>query len=62
MCLGAFEPKRVIAYGESQSAGRMLSYVDGVAALAKVFDGCFIHSRGAAGNPFTTAGTDLLAQ
>ncbi len=40
-------PQRLIAYGESQSAMMMVSYVDGVHPLAKVFDGFFIHSRGA---------------
>ena len=37
----------VIALGESQSAGRMVSYVNGVHPLAQTFDGFLIHSRGA---------------
>ena len=40
----------MIADGESQSAGRMVTYVDAIAPLAQVFDGYFIHSRGAAGS------------
>jgi hypothetical protein len=49
-------PERLIAYGESQSAIRMVSYVDGVHPLAKIYDGFFIHSRGASGVPFDSAG------
>ncbi len=45
--LEGLTPERLIAYGESQSAMMMVSYVDGVHPLAKVFDGFFIHSRGA---------------
>jgi hypothetical protein len=45
--LEGLEPKRLIGYGESQSAMTMVSYVNGVHPLAKVFDGFFIHSRGA---------------
>lgn len=46
-------PKRLIAYGESQSAGRLVSYVNGVHPLVKAFDGFFIHSRGAGGAGFS---------
>jgi hypothetical protein len=59
---------RTIADGESQSAGRMTTYVDAVAPLARVFDGFLIHSNGATGAPLsatlraptpTTLRTDL---
>lgn len=60
--LDGLKVERLLAYGESQSAGRMVSYVNGVAPLAKVFDGYFIHSRGATGNPFETMGGDIFAQ
>jgi alpha/beta hydrolase family protein len=39
----------MIADGESQSAGRMTTYVDAIQPLAGVFDGFLIHSRGAGG-------------
>lgn len=51
--LEGLEPKYLIAYGESQSAGRMVGYVDGVHVLDKVYDGFFIHSRGASGTPYS---------
>jgi hypothetical protein len=54
--LEGLEVKRLIAYGESQSAMRMVSYVNGVHPLANVYDGFFIHSRSAGGTPFEDAG------
>jgi hypothetical protein len=54
--LDGLKAQRLIAYGESQSAMRMVSYVDGVHPLAKQFDGFFIHSRGAGGIPFDDSG------
>jgi Alpha/beta hydrolase domain len=45
--------RNVIADGESQSAGRLTTYVNGVAPAAKVFDGYLIHSNGAAGAPLS---------
>jgi hypothetical protein len=58
--LEGLEPQRLIGYGESQSAGRMVSYVNGVHPLVKRFDGFFIHSRGGSGAPFEdTAGPSL---
>ncbi len=38
---------RVLADGESQSAGRMITYVNAVHPLARVFDGFLIHSASA---------------
>lgn len=43
--LGGLKPAHLIADGESQSAFRMVTYVDAIQPLAKVFDGFFIHSR-----------------
>jgi hypothetical protein len=47
--LGDLKVKRVIATGESQSAFRMVTYVNAVHPLAGVFDGFLVHSRGASG-------------
>jgi hypothetical protein len=46
----AYPVQRLIADGESQSAGRMVTYVDAFAGLG-VYDGYMIHSRGATGAP-----------
>jgi alpha/beta hydrolase family protein len=46
--------RNLIADGESQSAGRMTTYVDAVAPLAKVYDGYLIHSNGATGAPVSS--------
>ncbi len=50
--LEGLKPARVIAYGESQSAARMVAYIDGVQPLTKAFDGFFVHSRSTAGAGF----------
>jgi hypothetical protein len=51
--LEGLKPKLLIAYGESQSAGRMVGYVNGAHVRDKVYDGFFIHSRGASGTPYS---------
>ncbi len=38
--------ERLIAYGESQSAGRLTTYVNAIHPLYNTFDGYMIHSRG----------------
>lgn len=45
------EVQAVIALGESQSASRLVSYVNAVHPLAATYDGFFIHSRGGSGAP-----------
>jgi len=55
--LGDLEAKRLIAVGESQSAFKMVHYVNGVHPLVHVFDGFLIYSRGGAlgGIPLSVA-------
>src|SRR5262245_11260412 len=55
MVLGGLKPKRVLAVGESQSAGRLVTYLNAVAPTAKVYDGYLVHSRGAAGSALSQA-------
>ncbi|MFN8542782.1 MAG: alpha/beta hydrolase domain-containing protein [Candidatus Binatia bacterium] len=43
--LATLSPRRVIAVGESQSAFRLVTYVNAIHPLAKVYDGFLIHSR-----------------
>ena len=59
--LEGLKPARLIAYGESQSAIRMVSYVNGVHPIVKRYDGFFIHSRGAGGAAFDDKGGGLAA-
>jgi len=47
--------KKVIAIGESQSAFRMVTYVNGIHPIANVYDGYFVHSRGAFGAALSEA-------
>lgn len=44
--LGGLVAERAIAIGESQSAGRLVTYVNAFAPRYQVFDGYLIHSRG----------------
>ena len=53
--LGGLKPKRLIASGESQSAGRMVTYIDAIHPLAHVFQGFLVHSRGSGGAPLSQA-------
>jgi hypothetical protein len=49
LILGGLTPSKLIAAGESQSAGRMVTYIDAFAKSPHVYDGYLVHSRGAAG-------------
>jgi hypothetical protein len=51
--LGGLRPKRVIAIGESQSAARLVMYLDAIHPLAHVYDGFLVHSRGAGAAPLS---------
>jgi hypothetical protein len=55
--LGGLEPTTLIAAGESQSAGRMVTYIDAVHPVAHVYDGFLVHSRGAVGASLATGVT-----
>jgi hypothetical protein len=59
--LPGLHPRSFIADGESQSASRMTTYVDGVAPLTHVYDGYLIHSRGAAGAAISQAPQPAIA-
>lgn len=49
--LGGLVPRTFIADGESQSAFRMLTYVNAIHPVAGVYDGYMIHSRNGTGAP-----------
>jgi hypothetical protein len=51
-----FRVKQLIADGESQSAFRMVTYINAIQPLTRMFDGFFVHSRFAAGAPLTEGG------
>jgi hypothetical protein len=50
--LAGGHPRATIAYGDSQSAARLVTYADAIQPRDQVFDALFIHSR-------STAGADL---
>jgi hypothetical protein len=51
--LDGLKPAHFIAFGESQSAGRLVTYIDAVHPLVKVYGGFFVYSRGATGAPLS---------
>jgi hypothetical protein len=46
---GTPEPTQVLALGESQSAFFLVTYINAIDQEAQVFDGFFVHGRGASG-------------
>ncbi len=50
LLLGGKPASHVIAAGESQSASRMVTYINAIHPLVDVFDGFLVHSRGATGS------------
>jgi len=53
--LGGLTPEHLIGVGESQSAGRLVTYIDAVHPLVHVYDGFLVHSRGAGGAALSQA-------
>jgi|AntAceMinimDraft_11_1070367.scaffolds.fasta_scaffold00733_13 hypothetical protein len=53
--LGGLVAEHLIAYGESQSAGRLATYVNAIQPLYNTFDGYMIHSRGDGSSPLSQA-------
>ena len=54
--LGGLAPKRVLALGESQSAFRLVTYIDALQPQSKgVYNGYFVYSRGGAGAALSQA-------
>ncbi|CAA0087836.1 Uncharacterised protein [Halioglobus japonicus] len=49
--LDGLTAERLIAYGESQSAGRLVTYVNAIHPLYNAYDGYMIHSRGDGASP-----------
>jgi Alpha/beta hydrolase domain len=43
--LRGLEPKHILALGESQSAACLVTYINAIDPIAKVFDGFFVHGR-----------------
>jgi len=49
--LGGLVPEYLLAFGESQSAGRLVTYINAVQPLYNPFDGYMVHSRGGGSSP-----------
>ena len=55
LILGGLTPKKIIAAGESQSASRLVTYINAVHPLVHVYDGFLVHSRSGTGAPLPQA-------
>jgi hypothetical protein len=53
--LGGLPRERLIAIGESQSAIRMVTYVNAIHPVSGIYQGFLIHSRGGGGSPLSQA-------
>jgi Alpha/beta hydrolase domain len=53
--LGGLTPRKVIAAGESQSAGRLMTYIDAVQPVTHAYDGFLVHSQFGTGAPLSQA-------
>ena len=51
--LGGLKPHTLIGAGESQSAGRLMTYIDAVQPLAHVYQGFLVHSQFGTGAPLS---------
>jgi hypothetical protein len=51
--LGTLRPRKVIAAGDSQSAFRLVTYLNAVHPLAGIYDGFLVHSRSMGGAPLS---------
>ena len=51
--LGGLAPRALIAMGESQSACRLMTYIDAVQPVAHVYNGFLVHSQFGTGAPLS---------
>jgi hypothetical protein len=54
--MGDLKPRRVLAAGQSQSAYALVTYINGVQPLTRIFDGFLVHSRGRGALPLVAPG------
>jgi len=53
--LGGLRPHTFIAAGESQSAGRLMTYIDAIQPISHVYQGFLVHSQFGTGAPLSQA-------
>ena len=53
--LSGLRPHTLIAAGESQSAGRLMTYIDAVQPITRVYQGFLVHSQFGTGAPLSQA-------
>ncbi len=55
MVLGGLRPHTLIAAGESQSAGRLMTYIDAAQPISHIYQGFLVHSQFGTGAPLSQA-------
>jgi hypothetical protein len=58
--LGPLQPKRLIAAGESQSAARLVTYINAIAPVDNIYNGYVVHSRGDGGSALNDTPTGAV--
>ena len=56
--LGGLQAAHLIAVGQSQSATRLVTYVNAIAPITNIYDGYLIHSRGGDGSRINSDGPE----
>ena len=59
--LGGLKVKRVLAIGDSQSASRLTTYINGVDPLARIYDAFLVHSRSGGASSLSQSPLPLIA-
>jgi hypothetical protein len=59
--LAGSRPKRLVAIGESQSAYRLVTYINAIHPLVGIYDGFLVHSRGGDAAPLSEAPQPAIA-
>jgi len=60
--LEGLDPELLVAIGESQSAARLVTYVNAVQPVADIYDGFMVHSRGDAGAPINATADEPMPE
>jgi Alpha/beta hydrolase domain len=61
LLFGDLRPRCMIAIGESQSAFRLVTYINAIHPLARVYDGFLVHSRGGGAAPLSESPQPAIA-
>jgi len=58
---GGLKPRRLIATGQSQSASRLVTYINAIQPISNAFNGFLVHSRGVTGSALSQSPLTAIA-